>query len=57
MRRLIDDEVGWVDVKCVYAPVENGAFLGLTVYTLCRGGGLVERSSRAAGKQESREHR
>ena len=57
MRRLIDDEVGWVDVKCVYAPVENGAFLGLTVYILCRGGGLVERGSCAAGEQESLEHR
>ena len=57
MRRLIDDGVGWVDVKCVYAPVENGTFLGLTVYILCRGGGLVERSSRAPGEQESLEHR
>lgn len=57
MCRLIDDEVGWVDVKCVYAPVENGAFSGLTVYILCRGGGLVERSSRAPGEQESLEHR
>ena len=57
MRRLIDDEVGWVDVKCVYAPVENGAFLGLTVYILCRGGGLVECGSCAAGKQERIEHR
>ena len=52
MRRLIDDEVGWVDVKCVYAPVENGAFLGLTVYILCRGGGLVERSSRALASRK-----
>lgn len=57
MCRLIDDEVGWVDVKCVYAPVENGAFSGLTVYILCRGGGLVERDSCAAGEQESLEHR
>jgi len=52
MRRLIDDEVGRVDVKYVYAPVENGAFSGLTVYILCRGGGLVERDSRAAGEQD-----
>ena len=57
MRRLIDDEVGWVDVKCVYAPVENGAFSGLTVYILCRGSGLVERDSCAAGEQESLEQR
>ena len=57
MRRLIDDEVGRVDVKYVYAPVENGAFSGLTVYILCRGGGLVERGSCAAGEQESLEHR
>ena len=48
---------GGVDVKCVYAPVENGAFSGLTVYILCRGGGLAERGSRATGKQESLEHR
>ena len=52
MRRLIDDEVGRVDVKYVYAPVENGAFSDLTVYILCRGGGLVERDSRAAGEQD-----
>ena len=37
MRRLIDDGVGWVDVKCVYAPVENGAFSCLTVYILVQG--------------------
>ncbi len=57
MRRLIDDEVGWVDVKYVYAPVENEAFLGLTVYILCRGGGLVARDGCVAGEQESLEHR
>ena len=68
MRRLIDDEVGGglgvgsvvlgrVDVKCVYAPVENGAFSGLTVDILCRGSGLVERDSCTAGEQESLEHR
>ena len=30
--------------------------LRLAVYILCRGGGLVERDSCAAGKQESLEH-
>ena len=31
--------------------------LRLAVYILCRGGGLVERGSCAAGEQESLEHR
>lgn len=44
-------------MKCVDAPVENGAFSGLTVYILCRGSGLVERDSCAAGEQESLEQR
>ena len=35
---------------------ENGAFSDLTVYILCRGGGLAERGSCAAGEQDRLEH-